>query len=191
MIYQNEKVRIVPLTKAHISERYLSWFHDAETTRHNSHGLFPYTRKAMTEYVDLVESGGDRGKIVWAIEMRPPGEVWRHVGNCALDRISWIYRSAEVTIVIGEDEARGKGVGKQAVAWLLEHAFLKLGLNRVWTGTAETNKGMRGVAATLGMLTEGVFRQGMFLHGKFVDIHMYAILADDYRTYWIEGRYAF
>lgn len=198
MIYQNDKMRIVPFERSkHMTEEYRSWFNDPEATKYNSHGLFPYTPGAMLHFVKTVEDGSD-SKIVWAIEiispeirMPVPGKEswttsgWKHIGNCSLDRINWINRSAEFTIVLGRE--RGKGYGKQACMWMLDHAFLKLNMNRVWTGTAEINVGMRRVCESVGMELEGTFHDGMFLNGKFVNIVMYGITRHTWNTCrWIQ-----
>lgn len=192
MIYTNDKLRIVPFERAkHMTDEYRSWFHDPEVTRFNSHGLFPYSPGAMEAFVKTIEQGSD-SKIVWAIEV--PGIIsipdaheqtqkrqvpgWIHIGNCSLDRINWINRSAEITIVLGKE--RGKGHGEQTCRWMLEHAFFKLGMFRVWTGTAVVNSGMNAVCKKIGMLKEGVLRGGMFLNGHHTDINMWAILYAQY-----------
>lgn len=191
MIYQNEHLRIVPFERAkHMTEEYRSWFNDPEVTKYNSHGLFPYTPGAMEAFVKTIEQGSD-SKIVWAIETisnkgrilnyTPHGTedfLATHIGNCSLDRINWINRSAELTIVLGRE--RGKGHGEQACRWMLEHAFDKLNLNRVWTGTAFTNEGMNVICGRIGMQHEGTLNEGIFLNGRFEDIMMYGITRKQY-----------
>lgn len=190
MIYQNDKIRIRPFEKADATDRYRQWFHDADTTRYNSHGLFAYTPEQARAFVAALE--GDRSRIIWAIEVVNPawineasGEIypeckWIHVGNVSLQSINLLNRSAELAVVIGEAEGRGKGYGLQACEWVVKHAFRRLGLNRVWTGTAETNVAMRRVCEKLGMLGEGRFKQGMFLDGRFVDVIAYGLTAAEY-----------
>jgi RimJ/RimL family protein N-acetyltransferase len=195
MIYQNEDVRIVPFERKHLSERYRGWFHDNAVTAHNSHGLFPYSPAAMEAFVKTIEQG-DASKIVWAIEIinpvwvhRKDGEAWPkdkwiHVGNCSLQSINFINRSAELAIVIGESEARGKGIGKQACTWLIEHGLLRIGLNRIWTGTTASNVAMQKTCLACGMEPEGVFHEGQWLRGQFVDVFAYGIT----RTQYNKGR---
>ena len=179
MIYTTKDMRIVPFERhQHMTETYRSWFNDPDVTRYNSHGLFPYSPGAMEAFVRDIENGS-ASRIIWAIECavfdsRQPVEPdWYHVGNCSLQAINMLNRSTELAIVLGD--RRGKGVGTQACKWILNHAFLKLGLNRVWTGTAATNIGMNKICAGLGMTREGVFKDGTFLDGEFVDIYAYGI----------------
>lgn len=177
---ESRTVEIVPFEKKeHMTERYRSWFHNPVVTRYNSHGLFPYTKEKMRKFVKNVEDGGP--DILFAIIYTgPETELPCHVGNCSIQSIDWINRSCELAFVIGETDFYGLGIGKAAGEMMLEHAFRKLGMNRVWTGTAETNVGMIAVANKLGMHFEGSFRQGKFLNGEFVNILNFSILAEEY-----------
>lgn len=194
MIYSNEKVRITPFERSkHMSEEYRSWFNNPEVTKFNSHGLFPYSSGAMEAFIRTIEQGSD-SKIVWAIEIAEkigggfgmsfpnapqPIEInWQHIGNVSLQSINWINRSAELAIVLGRE--RRHGYGHQACEWAVRHAFMKLGLHRVWTGTAATNIGMQRVCEKLGMKEEGVFRDAMFLNGRHVNVLAFGIIARDY-----------
>ena len=129
MEYHSEKVKIRPFTKEDVTPRYRSWFNDSETTRHNTHGLFPYTPEQSQAFIAALE--GDRSRIIWAIELKTditdkystdfiPGTTaarrvyeWQHVGNVSLQSINLLNRSAELAIVIGEAKARCKGIGLQ------------------------------------------------------------------------------
>ena len=54
----------------------------------------------------------------------------RPIGNCDIQNLSVRNRRAEIGIVIGEPDARGKGYGTEAVR-LLKSAFTALGLHNV------------------------------------------------------------
>jgi len=185
MIYSNDILRIVPFERSrHMTDEYRSWFHDSAVTRYNSHGLFPYTPTAMDAFVKTIEQGSAE-KIVWAIEVyvgAEGGGFWKHIGNCSLQGINYIARSAELAIVLGK--SRGLGFGKQACFWMLEHAFLKLNMNRVWTGTASINIGMNKICQSLGMKQEAAWEDGMWLNGQFETINGYGIT----RKRWDELR---
>jgi RimJ/RimL family protein N-acetyltransferase len=99
-----------------------------------------------------------------------------HIGNVSLQSLSWINRSAEFAIIMGEKEYWGQGYGEEALRFVLEHGFKKLGLNRIWTGTGSSNVGMQKLAERVGMILEGRSRQGKFNDGKFLDIYHYGIL---------------
>lgn len=174
MIYSDGHVVIHPFTERDMTEQYRSWFHDPEVTRWNSHGLFPLTTERMKAFRNAIE-GDSTSMIVWAIRVE-----WEHVGNCSIQSINWINRSAELAFVIGEKKVWGMGIGTVVGQMMLKHAFHCLNMNRVWTGTAENNVGMRRVAFKLGMQEEGRFRDAVFLNGAYNDVVMYSILQKEY-----------
>jgi RimJ/RimL family protein N-acetyltransferase len=191
ILYETENFNLVPFTELFgktndYDSNYQNWFNDPEVTKYNSHGLFPYTDEQKEEFfknIDINTNLQLPNTIVWAITSFYPssfinktGSKTYHIGNITLQNINWINRSAEFAIVIGEKEYWGKGLGYEAAKILFNHGFNKLNLNRIWTGTAETNISMNKLALKLGMRKEGEFKEGMYLEGEYVDINCYGIL---------------
>ena len=64
----------------------------------------------------------------------------RPVGQVSLHNISWSQQRAEFgRLMIGDPEARGKGLGKQATQLLLAMAFNQFHLNEVYLTVFEEN----------------------------------------------------
>src|SRR5262245_48613499 len=61
-------------------------------------------------------------------------------------------------IVVGE---RGRGVGRRALALVLEHAFGTLGAHRVWLDVITHNERARRAYAAAGFVHEGVQREAL------------------------------
>jgi [ribosomal protein S5]-alanine N-acetyltransferase len=155
--------------------KYPIWFGDEEINKYNSHGLFPQTEKELNNFFDRCEN--DKSLLSFLIIEK---ESKTHIGMCSLQRIDFINRSAEFAIIIGEKNKWGFGYGTEAIKKLIDHAFLKLGLNRIWSGTSVLNIGMIKSFEKLGMQKEGIYKQGQFLNGKFEDIVCYSILREEY-----------
>jgi [ribosomal protein S5]-alanine N-acetyltransferase len=175
MIYQNKIIIMRPFCRSDISERYRNWFNDPQVCKYNSHSLFAYTPEKMERFIKNIEDGGP--DIIWAIFSKENKE---HIGNCSIQSINWIYRSCEIAFVIGDISAWGQGIGTMVGEFMLSHAFSRINMNRVWTGTAAVNSGMRHVALKLGMKEEGVSRQGMYLSGEYIDVIHYGILRGEW-----------
>jgi RimJ/RimL family protein N-acetyltransferase len=218
IIYETDRFYVVPFQDVDLSKsNYSQWFHDQEVTRYNSHGLFPYTERAMQEFLKGIDINSS---VVWAIiskwrdehakwqyycevcgehdeiEGLPTGRFpqcscggkmfqrpaepnsYQHIGNLSLQQIDWINRSAEMAIVIGEKDYWGKGFATEALLLLYYHAFTKLNLNRIWSGTTENNSGMIRVFARIGMALEGEFREAVYLNGEYRDVYAYGILKE-------------
>jgi RimJ/RimL family protein N-acetyltransferase len=187
ILCENEIVQLIYFRKVDIGDRnYQSWFNDPDVSKFNSHGLFPYTPNDQNAFGNLVEENFN-SKTPNAITLKIYGSIpgnmglcWSWVGNISLQSINWINRSAEFAIVVGDTRYWGKGYGYEAAKLLFNHGFNKLNLHRIWTGTAETNTGMRKLAEKLRMLEEGKFTDGMFLNGEYVDIITYRSLQKEF-----------
>ena len=172
-----ELVSLIELVEEEYPTNYLSWLNDPEVTKYNHWGLFPYTSLTRDQYIQELKKSNKI--IVWAGLVEGV-----HIGNFTLQSINYIYRSAEFAVVIGEKEYWGKGYTTEAARFLFSHAFQKLNLHRIFTGTAATNLGMRKVAKKLGMTNEGVFIDATFLDGKYVDIYEYGILRETWDEWY-------
>jgi len=179
IIYETDRFYVRPFVREDLDGNYKLWWNDQEVTKYNSHGLFPYTKGQMEKFMAQLESSDD---LVWAVmathnpfAISMADDLSLHIGNISLQNINWLTRSAEFAVVIGEKEYWGKGYTTEAAQMIFSHAFQKLNLHRIWTGTAATNLGMRKVAKKLGMTNEGVFIDATFLDGKYVDIYEYGI----------------
>lgn len=150
---------------------YKKWFTNKEVVKFTSHGIY---NKTVNDYKDFFNSIG-KNNIVFAIMFRG-----KHVGNVSLQSIDYVNRSAELAIVIGESNVHCKGIGYKACKAILIHAFEKLNMNRVWTGTSELNLAMQKIAKKIGMTQEGAFRKAKYSKGNYVDIYEYAILRGEY-----------
>jgi [ribosomal protein S5]-alanine N-acetyltransferase len=174
MIYQLSKDYFVrPLKEDDLDGPYPGWFEDQDVCRYNSHGKFFYTKAYFQQYVaDL----NKEDRVVWAICHVADG----HIGNISLQQISFLNRSAEYAIILGDKRHWGRQVGLLASRALLRHGFLKLNLERVYCGTAVTNEGMKKLAIAIGMSLEGTRRRDLFLDGSWVDVVEYGILREEF-----------
>jgi RimJ/RimL family protein N-acetyltransferase len=174
MIYAlSDQYYVRPLCEQDLDGPYPGWFEDLEVCRYNSHAKFFKTRDQLRAYLaDL----GRQDRVVWAICHVEDG----HVGNISLQEISFVNRTAEFAILLGDKRHWGQKVGALAGERLLEHGFDRLNLERVYCGTAATNEGMKGLARTLGMTLEGTRRSHLFLDGARVDQMDFGILRSEF-----------
>lgn len=98
------------------------------------------------------------------------------IGVCQLFNIDFINRNAELQIRIGSIPHQGKGMGRQAIASLLEFGFRDLGLHRVYLRVFSTNVNAVKAYEKIGFITEGVLKDAAFIDGNFVDIIFMAVL---------------
>lgn len=175
MIYElNSDYYVRPLAQMDLDGDYPFWFEEQDICRFNSHGKFFKTREYFQAYFQELNK---EDKVVWAICNKEDG----HIGNISLQEISFINRTAEFAIILGNKKHWGKGVGLLAGNKLILHGFDKLNLKRIYCATAATNEGMIRLAQGLGMLHEGTRRQHFFLDGCRVDMLEYGLLRSEYK----------
>ena len=172
---QGRSVVLVPLGAADVSEDYLQWLNDPEVLRYRAPKSFPTTVAQLKAWVEGISSRGD---LVLAIRT---ADERRHVGNIALNDISWNHRSADLAIMIGAKDVWGRGIGVEAISLLTSHGFKAMGLHRI---TAQSpNPSFNAAVKKLGWTHEGTRREAFLLDGKFSDMECWGILDRE----WEEG----
>ena len=98
-------------------------------------------------------------------------------------------RQANSSVEIGywlSREAVGKGIVTRCCRVLVDHAFTKLGLNRVTIPAAVGNSRSRAIPERLGFRTERIIRDAEWLYDHYVDHVLYAALKREWDS--AEGR---
>jgi [ribosomal protein S5]-alanine N-acetyltransferase len=170
-----ERIYLRPLIDEDGEGEYLKWFNDGEVCHGNSHHVFPHTKKKILEYI--THSHQTRDEFILAILLKAND---RHIGNIALQNINYIYRSADLTIILGDKSTWGKGYGKEAAKLLIQHGFFSMNLHRISCATFDTNISMKKLALSLGMKEEGRRRQAVYKNGNYIDIIEFGLVKDDY-----------
>jgi RimJ/RimL family protein N-acetyltransferase len=104
----------------------------------------------------------------------------RLVGSCQLHSIHPVHRSAELTIRIGAADARGRGVGAEAVRLLLRYGFEELALHRIYLHVFDSNMPAQRLYRRVGFRREGVLREAARIDGAWIDVVVMAILRSEY-----------
>ena len=102
---------------------------------------------------------------------RPVGSVYdRDIGRH--------NRSAEYGIFIGEESARGKGLGTETAKLFTDFGFAELQLHRISLRVLAENTAARRSYEKAGFVQEGVFRDMELLDGQYRDVVFMARLAE-------------
>jgi RimJ/RimL family protein N-acetyltransferase len=127
------------------------------------------TAKAHREWVEAA-----RDTFIWAIYTRE-----EHCGNVLL-HCKWKHQSAYFQIYIGDARSRSKGVGRQSLQAVLEHAFVSLRLHRVWLHTIPGNTLAERLYMSAGFAEEGLERESVLRNGRFQNQLRWSILSDEW-----------
>ncbi|MFD1178033.1 GNAT family N-acetyltransferase [Paenibacillus puldeungensis] len=105
-----------------------------------------------------------------------------YIGQIDLHKINWLSRSAVLGIVIGRKELLGQGYGREAIELLKRFVFETLNLNRLELEVYDYNERAYRCYVKCGFKEEGRMRQSLFKHGKYRDVIIMSVLAEEYRS---------
>jgi RimJ/RimL family protein N-acetyltransferase len=174
---EGERIYLRNLTEVDVHGNYSEWLNNPDNNRYNSHGRFPHSKTDLLNYIAEIEN--DRKSLVLAV-VEKSNDL--HIGNIALQSISWIDRSADISFILGNKNSSGKGYMFEAGVLLINHAFNSLNLHRVTCGTNTENKGMVRLAEKLNFKKEGIRREAIFKQGTYNDIIVFGILKHEWSS---------
>ena len=125
-------------------------------------------------HLDRIEKEGDA--LVLAVVRRSDGRV---IGEMTLRWTSAQHRQGEVGFVFHPD-AHGQGYAREATSVVLDLAFDRLGLHRVYGRTDGRNDASARLMLRLGMRQEAHFVHNEIFKGEWGDELVFAILADEW-----------
>ena len=133
-----------------------------------------FTRESHENwYHTMVETG----KVIQMIICELDGDV--PVGSVYIRDIDGRHRKGEYGIFIGEEHARGRGLGSAAARLMLKYAFEELGLHRVFLRVFADNGQAMGSYEKAGFVREAYLREDVCIDGVYRDIVLMGILNPD------------
>lgn len=152
------------------------WHNDPEV-RHYSRNMFPHSieqikkwhepsaRREMPEWV---------GFVIWHKQDK------KAIGEVGFGRINWINRNANLYGLIGEPEYWGAGIIGEAAKLVINYGFTELNFHKIFAGVFSPNERSLRAAEKLGFKKEGVLKGEVYIDGKYVDHHKFALFKDEW-----------
>ncbi|MCZ6860917.1 MAG: GNAT family protein [Alphaproteobacteria bacterium] len=113
---------------------------------------------------------------LWALE-----HEGRFIGVTSLYEPDLARGCARFSVVIGEREAWGKGLGSIATRNVAAHAFENLGLRKIISDYLEPNIASKKIHQRAGFVVEGRLREDAWRQGRWVDRIVLSLLAGEWR----------
>jgi len=167
-----EKIYLRQVSEADVADTYVAWMSDPEVTRYLGWRAFPSSREDILEYV---RSQKRLESLFLAIVVRATDA---HIGNIHLGPIDWVHRRAELSMMIGDKAAWGKGYMTEAFELVIDHAFQTLNLHKLKAGTDAENEAAVRLFRKTGWIEEGRLRAETFREGRYRDLIIFARFAD-------------
>lgn len=169
--YKDEAAGIyLRLMTAEDTDRIVAW-RNKDEVRKNFIYQELFTREGHESWIkNKVETGQVVQMIICdAVTDRPLGSVY-------IRDIDREHNKAEYGIFIGEDDARGRGVGTAAAKLMLQYCFEEEKLHRVYLRAFADNLQAIRSYEKAGFVREGLLREDVCIHGKYCDIQWMAVI---------------
>jgi RimJ/RimL family protein N-acetyltransferase len=106
------------------------------------------------------------------------------IGRIEFERLSQRERSAEVMILIGDENVRGRGFGASAMVTLLRYLFHQRNLHRVWLTVLSWNDAAIRSYQNVGFVIEGTLREDKYFDGTAHDQFVMSMLRPEFDAKW-------
>ncbi|MGB6500003.1 MAG: GNAT family protein [Thermoplasmata archaeon] len=152
------------------------WYNDPEI-------VAPYDRFGADTYDEFVRSieaaPADPASLAprFAVVRRTEGDLVGIVGHY---RAHPVLETVDVWYILGRREARGKGLGREAVGLLVSHLFATETVERIGATCDVENLPSIRLLEGLGFRREGTMRSILFHHGRWHDVHAYGVTRSEW-----------
>lgn len=157
------RIRLRGLERSDI-DNFMLWVNNRDITQYLLALNVPVSKAMEEKWLESAVFHRDSDK-VFAIETI----AGQYLGNCGLHSIDPVNRHAELGIVIGLPEYLGKGYGTEAIHLLLDLAFNRLNLEKVYLRVFGNN--LRGIRCyeKCGFEHVGRLKRHRFVDGEWQD----------------------
>jgi len=163
-----EKIKIRPIKKSD-TDNIIKWRNDPNVLKYFIYQE-PITKKIHLNWLKTqVKTKKVYQFIIHDIEDN------RDIGSVYLRDVDLKNSKAEFGIFIGEDSARGKGFGTLATQKILDFAFKKVKLNKIFLRVFAENLNAIASYKKSGFTQEGLFREDVIIKNKKNDLVFMAI----------------
>lgn len=170
-----ERVYLRPLEKEDLPI-IQAWNNDPEVRRLTGE-VRPTSQADIEAWYERARTDPDRVWFVVALR-----ENDRVIGEAGLLRIFPAWRTADLSLILGDKNAWGQGYGREAILLLLDYAFGSLNLHRVAVGVVGFNERALRFYEQVGFRREGLQRDGYYCDHQYHDFVMMSILEDEFRA---------
>jgi ribosomal-protein-alanine N-acetyltransferase len=138
--------------------------------------ISPLTRQ-MTEPLVADAHGLERGRyLITRREQQDPVGMISFWNPFTLTKL---FKGLEVWWNL-QQQHRHQGFATQAACLLINHLFDSTPVERLQATIVVGNEPSCRVAERAGMQRDGIYRKVMFLHGRYVDMHLYSVVREDW-----------
>ena len=153
------------------TDRIVAW-RNKDAVRRNFIYQEPVTRESHENWI---RSRVETGQVVQMIICDAATD--RPLGSVYIRDIDREHNKAEYGIFIGEDDARGRGIGTAAARLMLQYCFEEEGLHRIYLRVFASNLQAIRSYEKAGFVREGLLKEDVRIGGEYRDIQWMAVIS--------------
>ncbi|MGG4342011.1 GNAT family N-acetyltransferase [Paenibacillus lautus] len=174
MLY-GQRVILRPVVEEDWEQRY-QWLTDPEVSSTLPSGTgVPLTPATVKKRTQKYAEGDQSGAYFTVLNL--DGKL---LGNAQLFKIDPWARKAEFGIWIGDKSVWGQGYGTEVTQVLVQFAFERLNLHKVYLTVDATNAGAIRCYEKAGFQRDGILRDEAYKNGSYVDRILMSLLHSEY-----------
>ena len=152
--------------------RMLDWMHDFDVNKFYKNNFSEMTEENVKEFIS---SNNPCNKNFAFVD-----EDDNYLGTVSLKNINLVDKNAEYAIVTRKD-AQGTGAAYAATLEILEYAFKKLKLHKVYLNVLGDNLRAKLFYKKVGFILEGCFNEHILIYGEYKNLEWYGMTYEEYK----------
>ncbi len=169
---QGKIIILRPLNSKDI-EKFVQWHNNFNIKILSLMHPFPVPFELEKEHLERQLTSTDNKMVLFGIQDKASGEL---LGYTKLFNINWIHRTTYFGIIIGEEDARGRGVGRETIQLITNYAFMNLNLRKILLEVVENNNAAINLYQKIGFATEGLLKEHVFIDGVYQNVLIMALV---------------
>ena len=135
---------------------------------------FPLTEEQLEKYINL------KNVIPYKVVNKEDGNIIGHISLCNIDKRN---NSARIgTVLVGDKDSRGKGIGEQMISEILEIAFEEFKFHRVDLVVYDFNESAIRCYEKAGFKIEGLMKESRRFKDEYWSLFIMAILKSEWEN---------
>ena len=161
-------------TKSDFNDIY-RWRNDLNLRKNIMLHPFPVSPQLEEKWLDRITTDLSNRQLYFGIQKFKAPNL---IGYTLLNDIDWVNRRCYFGILIGEQSARGKGIGTTVTHMMIDYAFNQLNLYKILLQVLSSNVAAQSLYSKLGFQTEGRLHKHFYWQGEWFD----AIIMSKFRS---------
>jgi len=152
-VLTTERLVLRTLTTSDVTDDYVGWLNDPEVNRYLESRFIEHRHDNVVAFIERVVA--HPSNLFLGIFLK---QKMKHIGNIKLDYFDVRHKRAEIGLMIGDQNAWGKGYATEAIVEVVRYGFAELELQKITAGCYESNVGSKKAFEKVGFQNEGFLR---------------------------------